>query len=281
MQCVRVTDAAVTRLFSEDTKKFYVLQDSKMRALKHRVAVPEAISASPLVVASVPPRLLEAFRGNADDRSEILVFLLHGSDSYLRGFHTVRSIEGPDVHLEFARECPIEESDKHRGVLYKGVEFKSRLEARLRAFFDSLGVDALYEVVTVRYGNRTYTLDFWLPGVQGGLNVELKPTFPTEQEMQKCEHIARMGFAVILLYGRVRCPRADTRDTYADRPHAEGLRGIRWNERGEIVSTLEVPIWDPSLDEFGFASCGSTKDRRWDHPKLHAAYEAAGSLVLD
>jgi hypothetical protein len=59
---------------------------------------------------------------------------------------------------------------------YKGVTFRSRLEARWAMFFDLLGIKWFYEFEGYDIpGAGWYVPDFWLPEVGGGTFVEVKP----------------------------------------------------------------------------------------------------------
>lgn len=71
---------------------------------------------------------------------------------------------------------------------YKGYRFRSRMEARWAVFFDHLGVEWQYEPEGYDLGEAGFYLpDFFLPSIQGGLWVEIKPTKPTKAEDEKLE----------------------------------------------------------------------------------------------
>lgn len=65
-------------------------------------------------------------------------------------------------------------------TLYKGVKFKSRLEARWAVFYDYLEINWLYEYEGYTLKSGWYLPDFWLPGLDCW--VEIKPTQPTQHE---------------------------------------------------------------------------------------------------
>lgn len=57
---------------------------------------------------------------------------------------------------------------------YRGVEFKSRLEARFAEMLDKEHIDWVYEAPTYLFGS--YQPDFYLPGIgKNGLFIEIKP----------------------------------------------------------------------------------------------------------
>lgn len=81
---------------------------------------------------------------------------------------------------------------------YKGYRFRSRLEARWAVFFDALGVQWEYEKEGYDLGKLGWYLpDFWLPGLECW--VEIKPEYPSEDEMRKCDELAEgTGRAVVI-----------------------------------------------------------------------------------
>lgn len=69
---------------------------------------------------------------------------------------------------------------------YGGIKFRSRTEARWAVFFDALGVRWEYEHEGYQLPSGWYLPDFWLPEVNGGLFVEIKPErAATREEMTK------------------------------------------------------------------------------------------------
>lgn len=60
---------------------------------------------------------------------------------------------------------------------YKGITFRSRLEARWAIYFETLGLEWHYEFEGYQLGDCWYVPDFWLPKVGWkGTFVEVKPT---------------------------------------------------------------------------------------------------------
>jgi hypothetical protein len=81
-------------------------------------------------------------------------------------------------------------------TIYRGVKFRSRLEARWAEFFDMIGVGWEFEPegYTLADGSL-YLPDFWLAhircrGKEGGLFFEVKPSSPTEGERHKANLLA-------------------------------------------------------------------------------------------
>lgn len=72
---------------------------------------------------------------------------------------------------------------------YKGVTFRSRLEARWAVFFDALEIEWEYEKEGFALDDGTnYLPDFWLPQVR--MWAEVKGQDFTQEEVRKCELLA-------------------------------------------------------------------------------------------
>lgn len=84
---------------------------------------------------------------------------------------------------------------------YRGVEFRSRLEARWAVFFDELGIRWLYEHEGYKLADGTcYLPDFWAPTL--ATFFEVKPAAPSDEEETRCRLLAEgTGHRVILLVG--------------------------------------------------------------------------------
>lgn len=67
-------------------------------------------------------------------------------------------------------------------TVYKGISFKSRLEARWAVFFDALAIKWFYEYEGYQLPSGWYVPDFWLPEFR--MWVEIKPNEPTSQEVK-------------------------------------------------------------------------------------------------
>jgi hypothetical protein len=92
-------------------------------------------------------------------------------------------------------------------TLYRGVRFRSRLEARWQVFFDSLGIEALYEQEGYDLGPAGYYLpDWWLP--QANMWAEAKSATLSGKETSKAIalieesfHTNHGGRGILLLVG--------------------------------------------------------------------------------
>ena len=81
---------------------------------------------------------------------------------------------------------------KARGTRYKGVDFRSKLEAQWAVFWDELRVKWEYEPQTFKFADgKQYTPDFWI--VDLALWVEIKPNAKIAREEEaksKCSQLA-------------------------------------------------------------------------------------------
>lgn len=75
-------------------------------------------------------------------------------------------------------------------TFYKGVYFRSRLEARWAIFFDSLEIEWEYETAGFDLEGIKYLPDFWLPTFNKGMYVEVKPKELTDFEFEKASRLA-------------------------------------------------------------------------------------------
>lgn len=81
---------------------------------------------------------------------------------------------------------------------YKGVRYRSRLEARWAIFFDQLHVPYQYEPHSFKFGDMWYLPDFYLPRQRWW--VEIKGQAPTEQELKKAGLLAARTEEGVLLF---------------------------------------------------------------------------------
>lgn len=90
---------------------------------------------------------------------------------------------------------------------YKGVEFRSRLEARWAVFYDALGIKYLYEHEGYQLPSGWYLPDFFLPDIDDGCFTEIKPVEPSDTECAFArELIEATGNACYIFQGLVRYP---------------------------------------------------------------------------
>lgn len=92
-------------------------------------------------------------------------------------------------------------------TVYKGYNFRSRLEARWAVFFDTLGIEYRYEMQGFDLQGKWYLPDFYLREVLVNTHsvvsmfCEIKPKYPTDLEIEKARRLALAGKACVILYG--------------------------------------------------------------------------------
>jgi hypothetical protein len=94
---------------------------------------------------------------------------------------------------------------------YKGYRFRSRIEARWAVFFDTLGVDWIYEPEGFALPSGPYLPDFFirfnpdfnLSGVdRDGIYVEIKPYMPEQEGINLARDLSvSSGHGVVILAG--------------------------------------------------------------------------------
>jgi hypothetical protein len=177
---------------------------------------------------------------------------------------------------------------------FRGVKYRSRLEARFAMAMHEMEIPFVYECMTfTRPSGGTYTPDFFLPRQQ--LWIELKPHRPHLEEEMKCEEMSTTGFRVVLMYGEnvKALPFSSEKDAVARTgartyEHRDALRGMAWingdklagetvfvvgaNPRGNSVMQMMGSIDVPHLDQIVRSS-----DRRWDNHQISQALFVAGT----
>ena len=87
--------------------------------------------------------------------------------------------------------------------LYRGIQYRSKLEACWAAFFHHLGVLAEYELDGFELPSGRYLPDFFLPDIRSGVFVEVKPYDPPFRSRRLCGELAcGTGRDVLLVTGK-------------------------------------------------------------------------------
>lgn len=73
---------------------------------------------------------------------------------------------------------------------YKGIVFRSKLEAQWAVFFYDLKIKYLYEPEGFITDYGSYCPDFFLPEIRDGMYIEIKPTKATDFEYKKLQSVA-------------------------------------------------------------------------------------------
>lgn len=226
----------------------------------------------------------EDFRNTARCKAKVLLFTMEGSDDFIRGRYVVSSetsqhfVLVPCDDQTFALpSSPLSYPGER-----DGFKFRSVLECKFYTFLSSLGVRCGYESLTVRCDmegvRKHYTVDFTtsdlsVGGVRQFLCIELKPTFPTQEEIALCEAVSLQGVPIVLVYGDIVPPRKDRAGALFERPHRNGLRAMTWSE-GECTGT-DLVFAEEEDGSFGLRAVTSSKDARWCTKRLMNAYAMA------
>jgi hypothetical protein len=109
---------------------------------------------------------------------------------------------------------------------YKGVLFRSRLEARWAMLFDAFHLDWRYEHEAFGFGDVRYLPDFWLPELQTW--VEIKPPFDREYSEEEQRWVEATG----------RCRRLATE-----------------TKKRVVMFALDFGAWLPKCDENESTMC--------------------------
>lgn len=182
---------------------------------------------------------------------------------------------------------------------YRGIKFRSRLEARWAVFFDTLGVLWEYEPEGYRDGSMYYLPDFWLS--REGVFWEVKPR--PDFDRQKPIMLSKLtGHDVLVAFGPVG-PTPPQRGIVGGCETCEtGEKNSAIHFRGDIVDLgrcfVECSIHGPFLDlvdyriqvfrNVGWRRCCGNAPAENERvictnvlsshgPRLHEAYTAARS----
>ena len=167
---------------------------------------------------------------------------------------------------------------------YRGIRFRSRLEARWAVFLDHAGIDWRYEQQGYKLSNgQLYLVDFWLPNQKYW--IEVKGSYPTADEIAKAEGLVNDSYHVLFLfYGDIpERPDPPVNDSaLCIGPHGIIDTQFWWCECG-YCGNLEVQ-WQGHADRM---QCGCHVERsheiaeRHDTPLLLNAYMRARSARFE
>lgn len=227
-------------------------------------------------------------RNNMRDKFPVMIFGMVGSDDFIQGVYHV--IQETDIHFNMMRVEGHDYStyvridkENSRHIEYQGQVFRSVHEARFARFLDKLGICHNYETVAIKYKDsekeRSYTPDFSMNIMVGNQPqfafVELKPTFPTSQEICLCETISSWGYPMVLVYGDICPPRHEKSEDIYDRPHKNGLKAMVFREGSaqscEYVFSIVNDVCSLQFDL-------SSRNTSWAHPSLLEAYKHANAI---
>lgn len=180
---------------------------------------------------------------------------------------------------------------------YRGVQYRSRTEARWAVFFHTAGVVARYEPEGYRLDDGTcYLPDFCVgPGSGGEATdewrqcdawIEIKGREPTDAEVLKALRLARLtAMPVYIFWGDVAAPSVDTESAFAAAPDGTVEAYYRWTEC-PVCARVDV-AYDGRVDAMpcrcpsGSGGRLAPPERGDATPRLLAAYRAAKGERFD
>lgn len=171
---------------------------------------------------------------------------------------------------------------KAKETSYRGILFRSRLEARVAATFDRHSIAFQYEPEAYQFGDVHYLPDFWL--TRARKFVEVKPTWDQIQIEEKAQALASASeFDVFYIFPT---SEADPHMLALDgRLRVLGARG----EQGRVSSA----VWSPcpgchavqpwNLGDEGYTRCCDewfTTEEWWDAHYAPKGFEFVYGLKL-
>ena len=141
---------------------------------------------------------------------------------------------------------------------YNSITFRSRTEARWAVFFDALGIRWEYEHEGYQLPSGWYLPDFWLPEVNGGIFVEIKPErAATREEIARLvDLVEATRLSAVLFCGAPGDGAAAPGDAFDTRDGAGTI--LRWEEQpiyGEDDTTI-IADGECSCEDWPYYFCG-------------------------
>lgn len=158
-------------------------------------------------------------------------------------------------------------------TVFKGICYRSKLEAQTAYFMTCLGIQYFYEVCTLNLPDgSTYTPDFWLP--EQNLLIEVKPHYPHIEEIRKCELVSECGFNIVIMYGTIDAPFSFEQTNGRRYLHKNSARGMFWKSTGERCPGEYVWV-ENANGKFEIAPFLHSQNADWNSEKLLSSYEKA------
>ena len=152
------------------------------------------------------------------------------------------------------------------------VPFRSALEAQWQRVFAALQLQPRYEPCTLALERGSYTPDFSIrvAPFASAVLVEIKPAFPCDEALGKCEWVARtLGHPILLLWGDCALPfcHADPDRTYRHARHAKG-----WLFHPSGDATFPAVFLDDAPRPISLGARSGVADRRWCTARIQRAF---------
>jgi hypothetical protein len=154
---------------------------------------------------------------------------------------------------------------------YKGVRYRSRLEARWAIVFDRLKIEAKFEPQSFIEHGLPYIPDFYLPSL--GVWVEIKPTTPNSDECKKAHELHRITKEPVYIFSG-----------YFD-VHPFACTDCASYHHYYIAAGINICLYDSTQSQFYLRTSISSVMYQFTHkfddpPKHHTAYDTI-TLVFD
>ena len=184
-----------------------------------------------------------------------------------------------------------------REVQIDGIRFDSVCEARHHITMTELGIEARREPLSIDITDLLpdgWPQTWYNPDVlvidpyKGTMLVEIKPCYPYDEEILRCEAACRrLHLPIILFYGtEFRSPYEVTRPADRSYAHAQGPRAILWtfsDKTGTVerVDDVSYMAHDVNGTTLGFIDRRrDSQDTRVYHPKVLQALDMARQRVI-
>jgi hypothetical protein len=160
---------------------------------------------------------------------------------------------------------------------YRGINFRSRKEARWAVFMDEMKIKWVYEPEAYDLDGLLYLPDFWLPEL--GFFYEIKPEKPTHEESLKAMRLVQLTKKQVFIEFNYPSPpqhgRADSESAYRYSLHGGEDHASWWVECPECHALgLSYAGWNRAL----WCGCNvPEKHPSHNGPRLTRAYEIAQS----
>ena len=145
-------------------------------------------------------------------------------------------------------------------TFYNGYRFRSRLEARWAVFFDTLGIEYLYEHEGYDLGDAGYYLpDFWLPELERF--VEIKPFKLNDDEWRKADELSAQAHSYVMVL--VGSPKTKV-GTFGDSVVFE-YKAYLFREGCDVIECSQEDIWRTSYRSPVANACQVAMSARFEH----------------
>ena len=157
---------------------------------------------------------------------------------------------------------------------------RSRLERRWWRALRALGLRPVYEP-----GGGSYTPDFSVrvAPFPASVFLEIKPAFPCNRALLKCEQVAHgLGHPLLLLWGACALPFAES-DPHRKYAHAAHARGWLLRPDGESEFPVVFLVEDDGKggERVALRRPRTAADARWRHPRVARAFAWASQMDMD